>query len=152
MFDEASIRDLMREGRYAEARDAAIARVRGLPGDDAAVSLLLEVERRAMEDERRRRADDGDETFAGMFGRADRRRMRGKLNLVTGCVFLAVGLWWIVQGLMLGPRGTFQVRNKTGQMRDVGRTEAVATGALLVGISGIGFATYAVTHRRERAA
>jgi hypothetical protein len=149
MFDEASIRDLMREGRYAEAREAVISRVRGLPCDDAAVSLLLEVERKSLEAERRKRDNDGDDTFSGMLGRGDRRRMRGKLNLVTGCVFFAVGLWWIVQGLMLGPRGTFPVRNKTGQMRDVNRTEAVATGALLVGISGIGFAVYAWTHRED---
>ncbi len=152
MQDEDAIRALLRAGRHREAREAAISRVRGLPGDDAAVTLLLEVERTAIEADRRRRANDGDETFSGMFGGGvEQRRWRGRIHLATGVVFLMVAGWWLVQGVRVGPRGTFPVRSKTGTLHDVGRTEALGTSALLAAVSLVGFAGYAWSRRRDAA-
>ncbi|MFM7320323.1 MAG: hypothetical protein ACKO5K_02215 [Armatimonadota bacterium] len=149
---EEEIRSLLRAGRHREAREAAIARVRGMPGDDAAVALLLEVERRAVEAERRQRADEGDETFSGMFGQSiDRRRLRGRIQLVAGVVLLMVAGWWLVNGVRVGPRGTFPMRMKSGATRDVGRTEAFRTAALIAGVSLFGFAGYWLSRRRDEA-
>ncbi len=143
------IRDAMDIGNFDGAREMAIARVRASPEDDNAVQLLLEVERRAILDKRKRSEDDGDDTLSGMFPGRWRRKLDNRLTVVLATVFLAVSGWWFVMGVNAGPNGSFPVRSKTGRVMEVRRPEALRTAALMFafGAGGVLFSVWRM--RRE---
>lgn len=147
----ADVHARLRRGDRDGARDSLTAIVRSDPGNDVAIGMLLDLERRAQE-ERLARADQDDEGFGAVVVR--RRDLDDALTFLVGVFFCGAGLWFLARGLWVGLDGTFPTTGKTGAtFLMTGRTAlGWAAFLFLVGVPGLGWGLWRLRRRRRPSA
>lgn len=124
----AEARAMVRRRDWAGARVALTSLVRHDPQNDAAIRLLLEVERRAQDDRFARAAADHE----GLSVLPERWRVtRHEIGAVlAGLLFTGFALYYLVRGLSVGLDGTFLVTGRSGGTYPMTGRAALGTAAL----------------------